>query len=575
MKKNILVGASLVRGAFAAALCLAAAAQSFAKTPEEVSKERHYPARYCADDGTPEARAALIEELWKHDPAADTKLWPDGKVPMKANDKPIRMMEHELWQRNLVVSDVNDPFFTFFPAAGEGAKGVVVILPGGGYRQLGWNKEGTEIAEWLNALGFSAAVLIYRAPEQRDAALCDVQRAIGILRRDAAKYRIDPGRVGVIGFSAGANLAIRASTNWRRRLYERVDDADDYPCRPDFQMPIYPWDIRFRNDPSTTSKGWKGMEIRPEYPVDSETPPAFIAQSVDDFCQIETTVTYDWHLRMAGVKSTARIYPNGGHGYGLRRIGRATDVWSDEAAAWLAQYAKPSKKVLFLGDSITDRRHIGCTKNYWGYLGDWYGFSPLVYGINGQQWSHIADQARAYMKDHKECPDVVFVFAGTNDYNSNVPLGEWYEVSDAKVNRNGREVPVKRRALSMDGSTLRGRINSAMSFLRTSFPKSRFVLLTPIHRGYATFGANNVQPDESNSNELGLFIDDYVEAVKEAGGVWAAKVVDINADSGLYPLSDSHVPFFSNGERDRLHPSAAGHERIAEAISLAVGGILE
>ena len=575
MKKNILVGASLVRGAFAAALCLAAAAQSFAKTPEEVSRERRYPARYCADDGTPEARAALIEELWKHDPAADTKLWPEGKVPMKANDKPIRMMEHELWQRNLVVSDVNDPFFTFFPAAGEGAKGVVVILPGGGYRQLGWNKEGTEIAEWLNALGFSAAVLIYRAPEQRDAALCDVQRAIGILRRDAAKYRIDPGRVGVIGFSAGANLAIRASTNWRRRLYERVDDADDYPCRPDFQMPIYPWDIRFRNDPSTTSKGWKGMEIRPEYPVDSETPPAFIAQSVDDFCQIETTVTYDWHLRMAGVKSTARIYPNGGHGYGLRRIGRATDVWSDEAAAWLAQYAKPSKKVLFLGDSITDRRHIGCTKNYWGYLGDWYGFSPLVYGINGQQWSHIADQARAYMKDHKECPDVVFVFAGTNDYNSNVPLGEWYEVSDAKVNRNGREVAVKRRALSMDGSTLRGRINSAMSFLRESFPKSRFVLLTPIHRGYATFGANNVQPDESNSNELGLFIDDYVEAVKEAGGVWAAKVVDINADSGLYPLSDSHVPFFSNGERDRLHPSAAGHERIAEAISLAVGGILE
>ena len=575
MKKNILVGASLVRGAFAAALCLAAAAESFAKTPEEVSKERRYPARYCADDGTPEARAALIEELWKHDPAADTKLWPEGKVPMKANDKPIRMMEHELWQRNLVVTDINDPFFTFFPAKGDGARPVVVILPGGGYRQLGWNKEGTEIADWLNSLGFSAAVLLYRAPEQRDAALCDVQRAIGILRRDAAKYRIDPGRVGVIGFSAGANLAIRASTNWRRRLYERVDDADDFSCRPDFQMPIYPWDIRFRNDPSTTSKGWKGMEIRPEYPVDSETPPAFIAQSVDDFCQIETTVTYDWHLRMAGVKSTARIYPNGGHGYGLRRIGRATDVWSDEAAAWLAQYAKPSKKVLFLGDSITDRRHIGCTKNYWGYLGDWYGFSPLVYGINGQQWSHIADQARAYMKDHKECPDVVFVFAGTNDYNSNVPLGEWYEVSDAKVNRNGREVAVKRRALSMDGSTLRGRINSAMSFLRESFPKSRFVLLTPIHRGYATFGANNVQPDESNSNELGLFIDDYVEAVKEAGGVWAAKVVDINADSGLYPLSDSHVPFFSNGERDRLHPSAAGHERIAEAISLAVGGILE
>ena len=59
-----------------------------------------------------------------------------------------------------------------------------------------------------------------------------------------------------------------------------------------------------------------------------------------------------------------------------------------------------SKKVLFLGDSITDRHHIGCTKNYWGFLGDRYGFNPLVYGVNGQQWSNIADQARAYMKDH-------------------------------------------------------------------------------------------------------------------------------------------------------------------------------
>ena len=352
MKNIILIAASMrctVLTALAS-VCLAAACPSLAATPEEVSKKRHYPVRYCADTESPEARKSLIAELWKHDRAAETKLWPEGRVPMKDNDRPLKFLEHELWQRNLVVTDINDPFFTFFPAPGQGAKGVVVILPGGGYRQLGWNKEGTEIAEWLNSLGFSAAVLLYRAPEQRDAALCDVQRTIGILRRDAAKYGIDPRRVGVIGFSAGANLAIRASTNWRKRLYERVDDADDFPCRPDFQMPIYPWDIRFRNDESTTAKGWKGMAIRPEYPVDSETPPAFIAQSIDDFCQIETAVTYDWHLRLAGVESTAKIYQNGGHGYGLRMLGHATDVWSYEAASWLAQFAKPSGKVLPLGD---------------------------------------------------------------------------------------------------------------------------------------------------------------------------------------------------------------------------------
>ena len=134
---------------------------------------------------------------------------------------------------------------------------------------------------------------------------------------------------------------------------------------------------------------------------------------------------------------------------------------------------------------------------------------------------------------------------------------------------------MKKRALSMDGSTFRGRINAAMSFLRQSFPRARFVLLTPIHRGYATFGPTNVQPDEFHSNELGLFVDAYVDAVKEAGNVWAAKVVDINAESGLYPVSDAHVPFFSDARRDRLHPSAAGHERIAEAISLAVGDLLD
>ena len=83
----------------------------------------------------------------------------------------------------------------------------------------------------------------------------------------------------------------------------------------------------------------------------------------------------------------------------------------------------PGKRVLFLGDSITDKNHIGCTKNYWGFLAERYGFEPLVYGVNGQQWIHIPRQAMAYHSGHGKSPDVVFVFAGTSETVYHCPRG--------------------------------------------------------------------------------------------------------------------------------------------------------
>ena len=234
-----------------------------------------------------------------------------------------------------------------------------------------------------------------------------------------------------------------------------------------------------------------------------------------------------------------------------------------------------AKRVLFLGDSITDKRHIGCTKNYWGFLSERYGFEALVYGINGQQMVHIAGQAEKFRKTDGGNVDVIFVFAGTNDYNAGVPLGDWYSFSEVKVNRNGRETKLRKREFRFDRDTFRGRINLALSHLKESFPNSKIVLLTPVHRGYATFGPANVQQDESHSNPLGLFLDDYVAALKEAGNVWAVKVVDLHADSGLMPNLRSQDAFISKVDTDRLHPSDAGHRLIADAVSLAVGGWLE
>lgn len=173
-----------------------------------------YPKRYLADMDTSAQQRTLYEELWAHDPATETRLWPAGKVPFQKGETRCRLDITELWQRNVIVRDVNDPFFIFYPAKGVEKAPVAVVCPGGGYSCLGFNKEGTEIAAWLNANGFSAALLIYRVPGQRMAALADAQRAIRILRAKATDYKVDPKKIGIIGFSAGANLTVAAAQPW-------------------------------------------------------------------------------------------------------------------------------------------------------------------------------------------------------------------------------------------------------------------------------------------------------------------------------------------------------------------------
>lgn len=299
---------------------------------------------YTADISTPEKRAALTARLWQHDASTDVSIWPLDRLPKGAKEKPYEFTTNELYQSNLVIAKMINPQLSYFPAPGKGVKPAVVIYPGGGYYVLGWNKEGTEIAEWLNSLGFSAFILLYRT-DDRAGALWDAQRAMGIIRRDAEKYSIDPDRLGVIGFSAGANLAVRIATNWRQRAYPRVDDADDFSCRPNFMLPIYPWDLRLRKNPANPWMGSKKtLEMSSEYPVDAETPPSFTVQALDDFCEPETAMALDVALRKAGVESEAKFYAWGGHGYGLRQNGAPCDTWSFEAAGWLARFALPLKE---------------------------------------------------------------------------------------------------------------------------------------------------------------------------------------------------------------------------------------
>jgi acetyl esterase/lipase len=189
---------------------------------------------------------------WRARPGHETiRLWPHGAP----GNPPHPKAESYANPQGLVagrpitaVSNVSDPTITVYLPKDHPNGAAVLIFPGGGYRILAIDLEGTEVAHWLNSIGITAFLVKYRVPDsgpypEHSAALEDAQRAMGIVRSRAADWKIDPHRIGVIGFSAGANLAVALSNRYAIRIYTPVDAADQTNCRPDFSLVIYPWDL--------------------------------------------------------------------------------------------------------------------------------------------------------------------------------------------------------------------------------------------------------------------------------------------------------------------------------------------
>ena len=227
------------------------------------------------------------------------------------------------------------------------------------------------------------------------------------------------------------------------------------------------------------------------------------------------------------------------------------------------------KRVAYFGDSITDPRNNGSKKKYWGFLQDWLGITPYVYGVSGRQWNDIPRQAGQLKQEHGQDFDAILIFCGTNDYNDGVPIGTWWDERTTEVmygHRTQKQMVTRRqRTPAMDPTTFKGRINMAMDSLKRTFPDKQIVLLTPIHRSDFFANDTNWQCDESYTNQCGEYVDAYVEAVKEAANVWAVPVVDWNAASGVFPLVREHGRYFRS-ETDLLHPNDAGHERMARTL---------
>jgi len=229
------------------------------------------------------------------------------------------------------LGNVSTPTLTLYKATGNNTGAAVVVFPGGGYNILAIDLEGTEVCDWLTAAGINCVLLKYRVPgtgpyPKSPAALQDAQRALGLVRQHAAEWGIDPKRIGVLGFSAGAHLAAALSTHYDKRLYDPIDAADQLTCRPDFAVIVYPGYLALAD---------KNFAPNADINPTAQTPPTFIVQAEDDPVHVENAVVYFLALKNAKVPAELHIYAQGGHGYGLRRTALPVTTWPQAVEVWL------------------------------------------------------------------------------------------------------------------------------------------------------------------------------------------------------------------------------------------------
>ena len=252
------------------------------------------------------------------------KLWP-GKVPGETEAKHAPVITDNNSGNVTRLTDITDPAIVVYPASSENNNGAgIIVCPGGGYNILAVDKEGYEVAEWLNTLGYSAFVLQYRVPKKQKGALQDFQRAIRIIKSKAVEWKLNPEKVGAIGFSAGASLSARASARYNEKTYPKVDELDELACRPEFALLIYPGGL---------DKG-ENRSLISEIKVDKNTPPMFVFATADDK-HGNSALVITTALRDAKIPVELHLLPEGGHGYGLRTGNIAGETWPDLAKQWL------------------------------------------------------------------------------------------------------------------------------------------------------------------------------------------------------------------------------------------------
>jgi endo-1,4-beta-xylanase len=271
--------------------------------------------------------AALAAPIFAADPP-EVALWPNGAPGSEGKTaKEVVTDRGKDGVKNRAVSSIHNPTLTVYLPAKDKANGAaVVICPGGGHRYLSIDNEGYDVAKWLSSSGVAAFVLKYRLAREEGSsykvdthALGDGLRAIRMIRARAKEWSVDPTRVGIIGFSAGGEVAALAGTRFDAGHDSSSDVVERQRSRPDFMLLIYPG-------------------VRPEsLTIPKDTPPAFFAHASDDkSVNPERSTAFFLALLKAGIPAELHIYSHGGHGFGMRDRPIPVSSWPARAEAWMA-----------------------------------------------------------------------------------------------------------------------------------------------------------------------------------------------------------------------------------------------
>ena len=258
-------------------------------------------------------------DVWSDLAPNETSRDTGNLQPSKGEAKPIER-----------VSGVRRPTLDVYPAKNNPSGTAVIVLPGGGFGYVVPNLEGSEAAEWLNEIGITAFVLRYRTKEEAAAGepiwqrpLQDAQRAVRLVRQNADRWKLNPARVGVLGFSAGGQVASILHTS-DKAAYDSTDEVDKLDFKPAFSLLIYPWQVIDKNG-----------ELLEPIKVTEQSPPAFIVHTHDDASSAIGAAKIYIELKKHNVSAELHVYQNGGHGYGVRQQANSViSSWPARATEW-------------------------------------------------------------------------------------------------------------------------------------------------------------------------------------------------------------------------------------------------